>query len=284
MKQKAIQITDESIKKFKKKLIQSEKGRRTIEKYVRDVRRLMSYADGRIISQELLIKYKEYLKVEGYKTTSINSYFAAINKYCEIMGCQNIHVKMIKIQKESFVTESEELSKNDYVRLVECAKQEGNIKLALIIETIACTGIRISELQYITVESLKKGMTDIYNKGKVRRILYPTALVGILDEYVIKNDIEKGAVFTTHNGQNMDRSNIWKMMKKLCEKAQVKKEKVYPHNIRHLFARCFYEQKPDIAKLADVLGHSNIETTRIYIKSTGKEHQRVLDDMGMLLV
>ena len=262
----------------------AEKETQTIKKYIRDVKKLMIYANGRSISKELLLKYKEYLeKCGNYKISSINSYLAAANNFCDVMGWTDIRVKMIKVQHETFIPENKELTMQEYERLVKTAYKKGDIRLALIIETLGSTGIRISELKYITAESLKYGMTDIHNKGKVRRILYPGELLKVLQKYAKDMNILHGCIFITACGNPVNRSNVWRMMKNICHDAGVREEKVYPHNMRHLFARIFYKIKNDIAKLADVLGHSNIDTTRIYIKSTGREHKRQLDRMNMII-
>lgn len=278
-------LNDSAIKHFKKILINEEKKPQTIKKYIRDIIKLKEYADGQPITKELLINYKEYLKKEcGYKTTSINSFLAVINTFAEEMGWHNLKIKMIKIQKETFVPEQKEITVDEYKKLIKAALKKGDERLALIIQTLGSTGIRISELNYITVESLKTGISDIYNKGKVRRILYPQALIDVLKEYSKKYHIKGGPIFRTRNNKAMDRSNIWRMMKNLCKETNVNPKKVYPHNMRHMFARNFYKIKKDIAKLADVLGHSSIETTRIYIKSTGREHKRQLDMMNMVIL
>lgn len=277
-------ITEERIEAFRKMLICDEKCIQTVQKYIRDIRKLMVYANGQNISKELLLKYKEYLEKCGeYRISSINSYLAAANHFCEAMGWHDSRVKMIKVQREAFIPENKEITRHEYEKLIKTAYKKGDIRLALIIETLGSTGIRISELQYITVESLRYGMADIHNKGKVRRILYPSELLRILKEYVRKKCITHGCIFITSGGNPVNRSNVWRMMKNICKLAGVNAEKVFPHNMRHLFARSFYKIKNDIAKLADVLGHSSIDTTRIYIKSTGREHKRQLDKMNMVI-
>lgn len=277
-------ITSQMIVHFRRNLIMNEKGTQTIEKYIRDIKKLMKYADGQNISKELLLKYKQYLEQSGrYKISSINSYLAAANHFCAVMGWGDIRVRMIKVQRETFIPENKEITRQEYEKLVNTAYSKGDDRLALIIETLGSTGIRISELRYITVETLKHGMADINNKGKVRRILYPEALLKLLKKYVKENKITQGSIFLTMRGNPVNRSNVWRMMKGLCRQAGISAEKVYPHNMRHLFARSFYKIKHDIAKLADVLGHSNIDTTRIYIKSTGREHKRQLDKMNMII-
>lgn len=283
IKEKRI-ITYDMIEHFRKMLIRAEKGTQTVEKYIRDVKKLMIYAQGKDVNKEMLLSYKEHLQKCGkYKIASINSYLAAANHFCEVMGWVDARVKMIKVQRETFMPENREITMKEYEKLIRTAYKKGDERLALIIETLGSTGIRISELQHITVESLKYGMADIHNKGKVRRILYPSELLKLLREYVKEKGIKQGSIFITAKGNPVNRSNVWRMMKDLCKVAGVNAEKVFPHNMRHLFARCFYKIKNDIAKLADVLGHSNIDTTRIYIKSTGKEHKKQLDKMNMVI-
>ena len=278
------QITDEKIEQFRMAMYEDEKQSSTIRKYVRDIRKLQEFLQGRDLDKEMFILYKAYLKDSGrYKTRSINSFLAAVNHFCEKMGWDELRIKTIRVQEEAFCPENKDLSKKEYQQLIRTAEQSGNEKLALVMQTIGSTGIRVSELQYITVESLRQGMAEIYNKGKVRRILYPSKLCRVLMKYTKKHGIKSGAVFCTRTGKPLHRTTVWRMMKQLCEKAGVDKEKVFPHNLRHLFAKCFYQIKKNIAKLADVLGHSNIETTRIYIRSTGEEHKRQLDQMEMVL-
>lgn len=277
-------INDEKISEFRSKLVCAEKRAQTIEKYMRDIKKFQIFAEGKILTKQLLVSYKEWLEKSGrYKVTSINSYLAAVNSYCEAMGWNELHIKMIKVQRDAFIPEEKEITQREYERLVNAALKRGDERLALIIETLASTGIRISELQYITVEILKSGMADIYNKGKARRILLPTKLQEILKAFAKKNNIKKGVIFRTKSNKPIHRSNVWKMMKGICKEARVNQRKVFPHNMRHLFARIFYSMKKDIVKLADVLGHSSMETTRIYIKSTGKEHKRQLDKMKLVI-
>lgn len=277
-------ITDERIAEYRDILVREEKHAQTIEKYIRDILKLKHFLAGRELTKEMLIKYKEHLGSCGcYTATSINSFLAAANSFCVLLGWTELRVRMIKIQQQTFEAEDKELSQNEYQRLVRTAMKKGNERIALIIQAIAGTGIRISELKFVTAESLKKGMSDVYNKGKVRRIMYPKELVRVLKAYAKKLGITSGCIFRTRTGRAVDRSNIWREMKKLCEAARVQPTKVFPHNLRHLFARCFYKIKKDIALLGDILGHSNVSTTRIYIKSTGREHRRQLDMMHMVV-
>lgn len=278
-------ITDEMLEKFKGILVYDEKRIHTIEKYMRDIRKLKAFLSGRALSKERMIEYKAYLEECGkYTVSSINSFLTVANCFCEKMGWHEIHVKAIKIQQQTFETEDKEITVKEYEKLVKTAWKEKKARLALVIQTIASTGIRISELQYITAESLLKGSADVNNKGKVRRIMYPKELIKVLKEYAKKQGIKSGSIFITCHGNPLDRSNVWRDMKKLGRKAGVPDNKVFPHNMRHLFARSFYNQQKDLALLGDVLGHSNISTTRIYIKSTGKEHQKMLDRMKMVII
>jgi len=277
-------ITEETIHQFRQHLICTEKSTQTIRKYLRDIRKFQAYAGAGEVTKELLVRYKEYLEQSGrYKITSINSYLAAVNHFCNQMGWSDLRVKMIKVQQDAFAPENREMTQEEYTRLIRTAMGQDREKLACLIQTLGSTGIRISELRYITVESLKNGMAELYNKGKMRRIMYPGELSKLLKRYVKKEKIETGPIFRSRSGKPLDRSNVWRMLKQLSRVARVDPAKVYPHNMRHLFARCFYKIKKDIAKLADVLGHSSIETTRIYIKSTGREHRRQLDRMRLVI-
>ena len=277
-------ITEQRLKQFKEILIRAEKRNQTIEKYMRDIRKLQAYAGEKELTKELLIQYKEYLEQNHiYKVASINSFLAAANHFCAVMGWCDLRVKMIKVQKEAFTPENQELTTEEYTRLINTAMEKGRERLALIIQTLGSTGIRISELQYITVESLKSGMADIYNKGKVRRILYPSDLNKILRAYVKKRQIKSGCIFCTRNGKPIDRSNIWRDMKHLARQARVRESKVFPHNLRHLFARSYFSIEKNLAHLADILGHSSLETTQIYVAVSEQEHERTLNRMRLCI-
>lgn len=277
-------VTEKSIKEYRKLLISEEKGTLTIEKYMRDMRKFYEYADGKCISKQMVIDYKYYLENTGnYKISSINSFLASVNHFLEVMGYGDMKVKMIKVQKNMFESEERELTRNEYECLIDTAVSMENEQLALIIQTLGSTGIRISELKFVTVESINKGNADIHNKGKMRRILFPSNLRNALKRYAEKHSIERGSIFITRTGRPLNRCNIWKMLKQLSVSAGVEPSKVFPHNMRHLFARSFYNIKKDIARLADVLGHSSIETTRIYVKTSGKEHRKLLDSMKMVI-
>ena len=277
-------ITEEKILQYQEYLYEEEKTTATIKKYICDLKKLMDYLSGREITKKLMVEYKEALRKEkGYRLTSINSFLVAANRFFEYMGWYDLRVKTYRIQKEIFVPENRDLSKAEYKKLVQAAMKKGKKRLAMILQTICAAGIRISELSCVTVESVVKGIVEIYCKGKQRIVLLPKKLQKKLLRYIQEKEIKSGILFCTSSGKPVDRSNIWKEMKGLCEEAEVTEEKVYPHNLRHLFAKEFYAVEKDIAKLADILGHSSVETTRIYIKSTSAEHQKQLNMMGLVV-
>ena len=277
-------ITEEKILQYQEYLYEEEKTTATIKKYICDLKKLMDYLSGREITKKLMVEYKEALRKEkGYRLTSINSFLVAANRFFEYMGWYDLRVKTYRIQKEIFVPENRDLSKAEYKKLVQAAMKKGKKRLAMILQTICAAGIRISELSCVTVESVVKGIVEIYCKGKQRIVLLPKKLQKKLLRYIQEKEIKSGILFCTSSGKPVDRSNIWKEMKGLCKEAEVTEEKVYPHNLRHLFAKEFYAVEKDIAKLADILGHSSVETTRIYIKSTSAEHQKQLNMMGLVV-
>lgn len=276
-------ITDEMIRQYEKFLFEDEKRPATINKYVSDVKKLQVYADGREVSKKLMVEYKIYLLEEKhYKERSVNSYLVAANLFLHYMGWEDSVVKLNRIQCEIFSSTEKNLTKQEYKRLVNAARASGKKRLEMILQTICATGMRVGELRFVTVETVKKGFIEIRNKGKSRKILLSNKLRAGLMRYIKGNGIRSGLVFVTSGGKAIDRSNIWRDMKTLCRAAGVKEEKVFPHNLRHLFAQCFYKLEKDIAKLADVLGHSSIETTRIYIKTPGKEHLKLLEKMELV--
>lgn len=277
-------VTEELLMQYQQHLHEEEKSAATISKYMRDLNKLFRFLAGRELSKELMIAYKEYLQLgERYKTASINSFLVAANCFLEYLGWYDLKVKTMKVQKEVFIPENKDLSREEYKRLVRTAEKLGKKRMALLLQTICSTGIRVSELSSITVANVKRGIACICCKGKERCILLPRALQVKLLRYIRKENIRYGFVFRTSGGKLVDRSNIWKEMKALCSEAGVSQEKVYPHNLRHLFAKVFYGMNKDIAKLADVLGHSSVETTRIYIRTTSSEHQKQLEDMELVL-
>lgn len=276
-------MTEETLEHFQEYLYEEEKSPATICKYMRDIRKLQAYMGQEELSKRKMIEYKEmFQKSRKYQLSSINSFLAACNCFFEYMGWYELKVKTFRIQKEAFVPENRDLTREEYQRLVQTARNKGRGRLALILETICATGIRISELQEITVAGVKQGAASIYCKGKARKVLLPGALQKKLLYYIGKQKLQRGSVFQTTGGKSVDRSNIWKEMKSLCRDAEVNEEKVFPHNLRHLFAKSFYGIEKDIAKLADILGHSNIETTRIYVKTTSLEHRKQLEAMELV--
>lgn len=277
-------ITEKILERYKEHLIVEEKSIATINKYICDIRKLMEYTAGREITKKLMINYKDDLRIsKKYKLSSINSFLIAVNRLFDYLEWYWFKVRIYRIQKEAFASRKVDLSVNEYRKLVVAARNKGKRRLAMIIQTLCSTGIRISELSYVTTDSVKKGEIDIFGKSKQRKALIPKKLRKLLLKYICENNIKEGFVFCTSNGNAVDRSNVWKEMKSLKEEAKVAGEKIFPHNLRHLFAKVFYSKSKDIAKLADVLGHSSIETTRVYIMTTCEEHQKHIDSMELVL-
>ena len=275
-------ITNSMIGDFKSYLHSDEKSDNTIEKYLRDVRAFCMFAEAKEISKTVVMEFKASL-VENYEVTSANSMIAAVNAFLRFMGWVDCCIKQFKVQKKAFCSEEKELTKAEYIRLVNTAKQKGNERLNLILQTICGTGIRVSELQFITVEAVRKGESIVSCKNKTRTVFIVRGLQKKLLNYIKAKGITTGCIFITKSGKPMSRCNIWREMKALCEQAGVSPDKVFPHNLRHLFARTFYGIEKDIAKLADILGHSNINTTRIYIITTGAEHKRKMENMRLII-
>ena len=275
-------IDEKMLEKYKKYLIEEEKSKNTVEKYMRDIKMFYQFSFGREITKELSIDYKKMLG-DKYKATSANSMITALNSFFSFYQLYGLRIKLFKIQKKTFRERERELTKSEYIRLVRAAQSEKNERLSLLMQTICGMGIRVSEHKFITVETLKTGYVRIVNKGRERIVFMPNELRKYLKKYCLGNGITKGPVFITRNGFPLNRSNIWTEMKSLCETAGVDSQKVFPHNLRKLFARTFYGIEKDIAKLADILGHSNIETTRIYIMTTGIEHRRKIERLGLVV-
>lgn len=274
-------VAEDFICAFREHLVMEEKSGHTIEKYIRDIRAFSTFLNGRAVTKEMVMAYKQRLLEEKYAVRSMNSMLASIHSFLDFQGWQDCRVKSLKLQRSVYCAEEKELTKAEYLRLLAAAK--GQPRLRLILETICGTGIRVSELSYFTVESVRGGEISVRCKGKIRTILIPGKLRGLLLSYAKKNGIRSGVIFTTKNGKPLSRSRIWAQMKALCERAQVKASKVFPHNLRKLFARTFYGIEKDIAKLADILGHSSINTTRIYIMTTGTEHRRKIESLGLVV-
>ena len=276
-----MKLSTEQIKEFANYLCREEKSAATQEKYLRDVQAFCKYADGDEVTKELVVAWKKQLVEGGYAVRSINSMLDSMNCLLDFLGLPNCKVKNIRTQRQIYCTEDKELTKAEYLRLLEASKK--NEQLNLVLQTICGTGIRVSELRYFTVEAVRYGEITVNCKSKTRAILVPGKLKNILLNYAKRRGIVAGAIFITRTGKPLNRSNIWASMKKLCENAGVKPSKVFPHNLRKLFARTFYGIEKDIAKLADILGHSSINTTRIYIMTTGTEHRRKIEHLGLVV-
>lgn len=274
-------ITNELINNFKIYLYEEERSGNTIEKYMRDVRFFREWLQGRNVDKSVVIEYKKEL-CQRYEMKSVNSMLSSVNAFFVFMGWYDLKIKTLKIQKQIFAKDEKELTKDEYKRLLNAAKSKGNQKLFLLMQTICATGIRVSELKYITLEVLKDGRADVNMKGKLRVIIIPQELCKMLKRYAAEQKITSGSIFVTKTGRPLDRTNIWKMMKALCESANVDKGKVFPHNLRHLFARTFYSIEKDIVRLADILGHSSVNTTRIYTMETWKICRRQVQRLGLL--
>ncbi len=275
------QLTNELIVKFKTHLIQEEKAPATLEKYIRDIFHFKCWLDGRGVEKSVVLEYKQML-IEAYAPASVNSVLSSLNSFFLFYEWFDCRVKTLKIQRQIFSSANKELTKEDYGRLLKAAQQKKNQRLFLLMQTICATGIRVSELRHITAEAVCTGEANIRCKGKQRKVWLPKQLCNMLKGYMKEQNIKSGSVFISRNGRPLDRSNIWKMLKDLCETAGVSKEKVFPHNLRHLFARTYYSLQKDIVRLADILGHSSVNTTRIYTMETGEIHRRQIQELGLL--
>lgn len=270
------------INDYAKYLYMEEKSNLTVEKYTRDLKHFYDFlpSDKRV-EKERVILYKDYLK-DNYRVSSANSMLAALNVFFDYIGWKDCRVKQFKTQKLMFCSQDKQLTKKEYERLLNASAAAGNMQLNLIMQTICSTGIRVSELQYITVKAVNSGYAYICNKGKSRLIFLPQPLMGVLKAFCDREGVTRGPVFVNRNGRAVSRYGVWKKMKDLCVRACVDPEKVFPHNLRHLFAFTFYRQEKDLLRLAEVLGHSSIETTRIYTSSDGKEHRKIISRLGLV--
>ena len=274
-------ITGYDIQEFAQYLEHEEKSEATVSKYLRDVVGFMTFSEGEPLNKELVLAYKKHLIEQDYAVNSINSMLASVNAFLEFLGLREFKVKNIRTQRQTYCSQDKELTKAEYLRLLDASK--GNEQLNLVIQTICGTGIRVSELRYFTVDAVRRGEITVDCKNKTRTILVPGKLKKLLLNFAKQRKITDGAIFVTRSGASLNRSNIWAAMKRLCETAGVKATKVFPHNLRKLFARTFYGIEKDIAKLADILGHSSINTTRIYIMTTGTEHLRRIERLGLVI-
>ena len=275
-------ITTKHIVSFGQFLREDERSAATVEKYLREMRLFVAFLNDNEVSKTSVAQWKERLLEDNYNPTTINGKLSAIDRFLSFAGWEDCRVKHLRLQRRLFRESNRELTKEEYVRLITAADESGKERLSLLIETICATGIRVSEVRYITVEAANAGKAEISLKGKIRTILIPGKLCRKLIKYARKSKIASGELFLTRSGRSLSRKQIWAEMKAICEQAHVEPGKVFPHNLRHLFARTFYKVCHDVARLADVLGHSSIETTRIYLISTGVEHARTLEQMRLI--
>ena len=270
------------VNNFRKHLEKEERSQGTVENYLRGVRMFSAWLGGNSVQEDSAANWKHTLLEQGYRPRTINAMLAAIHSFFSFMRWRDCDTKTLKIQRQVFREDKRELTREEYQQLLRTANTEGKDRLALVMEAICATGIRVSEVKYLTVEAACQGRTDISMKGKIRTILIPKKLSKKLLRYARENKITSGEIFLTRDGKSLSRKQIWAEMKRICKVAGVDAEKVFPHNLRHLFARCFYQITRDIVKLADVLGHSSIDTTRIYLVSTGTEHAKHLNRLGLI--
>ena len=276
------QITTQQLTTFARHLRQAERSPGTVENYLRHVRAFAAWLGDKPVTREAAADWKAHLLSQGYRPNTINAMLVGLNRFFQFMGWPECQVKTLRLQRQLFREDSRELSRTEYDRLTAAAHALGRERLALLMEAICATGIRVSEVRYLTVEAVERGRAEISLKGKIRTILIPGKLRRKLLKFARKNKTASGEIFLTRNGKGMSRKQIWAEMKAICQAAGVAPSKVFPHNLRHLFARTFYKVCRDVAKLADVLGHSSIETTRIYLISTGTEHARQLERLGLV--
>lgn len=276
-------ITKKDLECYNYYLQNEEKSKNTIEKYLRDANAFALFLQGQSPTKELAISYKNKLVAAGYAPRSVNSMLASLNCLFTFLNRGDCVVKSLKIQRNSYCSGEKELTREEYTRLVSAARYKGNHRIDLLLQTVCGTGIRVSELKYITVEAVKSGRAIVSLKGKTRIIFIVEKLQKKLLDYARRLRISSGSVFVTRTGKPMDRTQVWREMKRLCSDAGVDPKKVFPHNLRHLFARTFYGVEKDIVKLADILGHNSVDTTRIYLVSTGAEHRRRLESLHLVL-
>lgn len=275
-------ITQEHIEQYAEHLWREEHAETTIAKYLHDLEKFAAWLNGLPATKEQVLGWKEQLCQLGRSARTVNGVLSSLNGFFAFMMWEGLQTKLLKVQRQMFRDSSRDLTREEYFRLVNAAQQRGEQRLAMLLETICGTGIRVSEVRYITVEAARNGRADIALKGKIRTILIPSKLARKLLKYAHKQKIASGEIFITKSGKSLSRRQIWGEMKRLCQAAGVDARKVFPHNLRHLFARSYYKQTHDIVKLADVLGHSSINTTRIYLIATGREHQSDLDKLGLV--
>ena len=275
-------ITKTTIEQFEAYLHKEERSNGTVDNYIRNVRELAAWLAGQAVTKEQLVAWKDALQAKRLQPTTVNAKLAAIGCFLRVMGWQDCQVRFLRVQRRVFREREKELTREEYEKLLAAAQQQGSERLALLLETICATGVRVSEVQYITVEAARRGRAEVTMKGKIRTILIPNKLCRKLLKYAKQTKTASGKIFLTRNGTALSRKQIWAEMKSLCQAAGVSPGKVFPHNLRHLFATVFYRACHDIVKLADVLGHSRIETTRIYLVTTGFEYAKQLEQLGLV--
>ena len=275
-------ITPETIRAFAEQLRREERSAGTVENYLRHVRAFCAWLDGKPVTKEAASAWKSCLVQKGYRPGTVNAMLVPLNQLFKFLGCEDCRVKALRVQRQMFRDDSRELTREEYARLLAVAGRLRQERLVLLMEAICSTGIRVSEVQYLTVEAARAGRAEISLKGKIRTILLPQKLCRKLRKYARKNKIASGEIFLTRSRSGLSRKQIWAEMKALCGQAGIAPTKVFPHNLRHLFARTFYKVCCDVVKLADLLGHSSVETTRIYLISSGADHARQLEQLGLV--
>lgn len=275
-------ITSKNAADYRQYLLREERAPATVAKYMQELRFFAAWAGQQPVTKECVTGWKEHLVAQGHSPATVNGKLSALNGFFAFMGWADCRAKFMRVQRRVFRAREKELSRKEYERLLTAAQNKGQTRLLLLMETICATGIRVSEVEYITVEAVQKRRAEIALKGKLRTVLLPDKLCEKLRKYAHRHGISSGYIFRTANGRRIGRCQIWAEMKRLCKAAGVSAGKVFPHNLRHLFARTFYDACKDIVKLADVLGHSSIETTRIYLISTGEEHARQIERLGLI--
>jgi len=282
MKTEEYSLSWTDIARYRWHLLKEERSMRTVEQYLAGCQNFMCYLeDDSRVTKERVLEYREVLR-RKYRDSSVNAKLAAVNGLLTFLGWEECRVKQLKVQRQLFLPAERELTKTEYFRLLNIAKRLKKHRIAVIMQCLCATGVRVSELEFFTVEQVKAGLIRVDCKGKIRTVLVPKTLQKLILEYCRKQNVVSGRVFITRNGKSIDRSNIWRDMKALCAAAGVAPGKVFPHNLRHLFARTYYQQTKDITHLADILGHSSIDTTRIYTASSGREQERTLSRLGLL--
>ena len=281
MAKKSLCLTVTLIQRYAGHLCDQERSAATIQKYVHDLTALSTFLDGRPMTKGLLLEWKEGL-IGRYAPASVNAMLAAVNRFLTFLGRNDLRLRPLKIQRTLFLPADKELTRAEYIRLVRAAQSRDNQRLALVLQTICATGIRVSELRFITAEAVQTGRAEVVNKGKRRAVFLPEKLRRLLKSYLRAQKITAGAVFLSRRGNPLDRSNIWRDMQALCQSAGVAPGKVFPHNLRHLFARTYYALEKDLSRLADILGHTSVTTTRIYTAESGAVHARQIGRLNLV--